>query len=674
MQRLPADRQVQSRRRAHTATTLLIAALLVSPARGLPQAGEQTRPSQSGTEARFSGISAAVRPISVRGPEGRLSRGTGFRVAATDLIVSNFHVIDDAIAASLILDDGDEIPLEARAVAPGFDLAILAPKSDSLPRFRESVGSLALGTVPTSPGQEVIAAGFPAFGFTLTKGIVTGIRNREALAAESERLAERWDPTVRFLQTDAAINPGNSGGPLLNEALEVIGVNTWKVVASGAAAVPSIEQAHFAVSIDHVRPLLADAAKSSAIAFPKKESGVVGAGEPKTPGTRAGGPAADAAVEHLLDLIAREDAAYASRSDELLAREQELERLLLLLPDAMVSAARLKSGGDFEVQRLRDKDRLVIRSSKLRSSLAADWRSALVICRAEMDAMGSGAVPLPSKRLHELKVGDICRIDPTDAGQLVVLQILSPRSALVRCRRPQAASHDVFELTGYDFSSLTDRAEVRLETPIHVYGTSRYPSVDGGSNTVFAIQPATDLLDDLLREAGALTRAEQFRAKRDNQAASLIAARQAMANAPAPEEPPGIGREYALGRAFVKVIVVEWLAEVPSRPASLRVELELDNRTVGEIRFHGFDVAGLHATTTVEDGVKTLARRAFSHDPARADRTPATIAPGRTLRVSLLVETPSADASLVEMTLPGSAVGGSGDARLRLGPGAWRAR
>lgn len=49
-------------------------------------------------------------------------------------------------------------------------------------------------------------------------------------------------------QTQTPINPGNSGGPLLNEKLEVIGINSFKADGEGL---------NFAVSADDVKALLA---------------------------------------------------------------------------------------------------------------------------------------------------------------------------------------------------------------------------------------------------------------------------------------------------------------------------------------------------------------------------------------------------------------------------------
>ena len=64
-------------------------------------------------------------------------------------------------------------------------------------------------------GDWVLAIGSP-FGWdqTVTAGIISA----------KDRVTDKL--FQQFLQTDAAINPGNSGGPLVNLAVEVIGINT----------------------------------------------------------------------------------------------------------------------------------------------------------------------------------------------------------------------------------------------------------------------------------------------------------------------------------------------------------------------------------------------------------------------------------------------------------------
>jgi S1-C subfamily serine protease len=80
-------------------------------------------------------------------------------------------------------------------------------------------------------GQEVMAIGSP-FGagqaFTLTTGVVSGL-DRSLQTEDRFSIPE-------LIQTDAAINPGNSGGPLLNDAGQVIGVNSAILSESGSAS------------------------------------------------------------------------------------------------------------------------------------------------------------------------------------------------------------------------------------------------------------------------------------------------------------------------------------------------------------------------------------------------------------------------------------------------------
>jgi len=147
------------------------------------------------------------------GPQGRggMSLGSGFIVSKDGYIVTNHHVIDNASAITVTLDDGTELEAELVGHDAKRDLAVLKVQADrDLPTV-EWGDSDALRL-----GDPVIAIGDPfGIGTTVTSGIVSA-RGRDL----------RNGPYDDFIQIDAAINHGNSGGPLLDATGKVIGVNT----------------------------------------------------------------------------------------------------------------------------------------------------------------------------------------------------------------------------------------------------------------------------------------------------------------------------------------------------------------------------------------------------------------------------------------------------------------
>jgi S1-C subfamily serine protease len=166
--------------------------------------------------------------------------GTGFVWDERGHIVTNFHVIQEANAARVTLNDQTSYRAELVGVFPDRDLAVLridAPASKLPP--------IAVGTSrDLQVGQKVYAIGNP-FGLdqTLTTGIVS------ALNREIESVTRRM---IRgAIQTDAAINPGNSGGPLLDSGGRLIGVNTAIYSPSGASA-----GIGFAIPVDEVNRIV----------------------------------------------------------------------------------------------------------------------------------------------------------------------------------------------------------------------------------------------------------------------------------------------------------------------------------------------------------------------------------------------------------------------------------
>jgi len=140
-----------------------------------------------------------------------LGFGSGFIVDPKGVIVTNFHVVEDADVLEVTLPDGRKFSTKDFLSDPKTDLAVvrIQPKGD-LP-------ALQLGNSNDMEiGDRVLAVGAP-FGLTgtVTAGIVSG-----------KKRSLHVNTVEDFLQTDAAINPGNSGGPLVNLDGQVIAVNS----------------------------------------------------------------------------------------------------------------------------------------------------------------------------------------------------------------------------------------------------------------------------------------------------------------------------------------------------------------------------------------------------------------------------------------------------------------
>ena len=146
------------------------------------------------------------------GPPRRVKvYGSGFIIDPTGIIITNKHVVDDATNLTAIFRDGDRAPARLIATAAMLDLAVLkVDVGQTLPYLRWG-NSDALEVA-----DPVLAIGNPlGIGMSVSTGVVSAL-NRDL----------QDTPFDSYIQTDAAINHGNSGGPLINQAGEVVGIDT----------------------------------------------------------------------------------------------------------------------------------------------------------------------------------------------------------------------------------------------------------------------------------------------------------------------------------------------------------------------------------------------------------------------------------------------------------------
>jgi serine protease Do len=162
-------------------------------------------------------------------PRAVEARGSGFIIKPDGTIITNNHVVENAISVMVTLDDGSQLSARIAGRDPRTDIAVLKVTAARPLAYLELGDSSAVRA-----GEWVVAMGNPfGLGGTATVGIVSA-QSRDIGAG----------PYDQFIQVDAPINQGNSGGPLFTQDGKVIGMTTAILSPSGGSvgigfAVPS---------------------------------------------------------------------------------------------------------------------------------------------------------------------------------------------------------------------------------------------------------------------------------------------------------------------------------------------------------------------------------------------------------------------------------------------------
>lgn len=163
---------------------------------------------KASVDSDFSAIIETVIP-SVVTIRTDIAQGTGFIITSDGYVVTNYHVMEGAKAATIITSDNKNHDVTLLGYDQNMDIALL--------KISGTYKALTLDSKKAQVGEKVIAIGNPlGLQFSVSQGIVSAI--------------DRTGPNgiAGYIQTDAALNPGNSGGPLIDNQGKVLGINNFK--------------------------------------------------------------------------------------------------------------------------------------------------------------------------------------------------------------------------------------------------------------------------------------------------------------------------------------------------------------------------------------------------------------------------------------------------------------
>lgn len=199
----------------------------------------QTEGSELTLQEIYKKVIPSVVSITAQSTGGK-STGTGIIMSDDGYIITNYHVLSNAQAVSVLLTSGEEYPAALVGGDETSDLVVLKIEAKNL--IPAEFGSSDNAEV----GDSVVAIGDPLgieLRGTMTDGIICGIK----------RDVRVDDRTMTLMQTNAALNSGNSGGPLVNMSGQVIGINTMKIASSYTT---NVEGIGFAIPISTAKPIV----------------------------------------------------------------------------------------------------------------------------------------------------------------------------------------------------------------------------------------------------------------------------------------------------------------------------------------------------------------------------------------------------------------------------------
>ena len=183
--------------------------------------------------------------------------GSGFVLTQDGYIVTNYHVIEDAVddsSVSIEVSFADGTQYTATLVGGEQDNDVAVLKIDATGLQPVTLGDSDQLVV----GETVYTIGNPLgeLTYSLSNGLVSALDRLITTSSTNQTTGQTETTTLNVLQTNCDINPGNSGGPLFDSYGNVVGIVTAKYTQTSSGV--SAEGLGFALPINDVKEIIND--------------------------------------------------------------------------------------------------------------------------------------------------------------------------------------------------------------------------------------------------------------------------------------------------------------------------------------------------------------------------------------------------------------------------------